>query len=234
MVANTTVPFKHFTSSSDFPFTTELSAGVSKGDECFGKYSELNILRSLHTTKILQYFEDTFSSDDHFVPSVSFVGFLQSHVSKDLSEVVTNHLENLSPSIKSTPQLTLDSLDPYSTFLPILFASPVTSVTSSPQLASLPSLHRIVKQDARKFLTEFLMKSSIRMIPKSNTPQFYLDNSCKGPLDLLSNPMPLEKRLDLIESLVKDAQETIHALQESFQNDEIERLGSPMFHSSSQ
>ena len=233
MVANTTLPFKHFTSSSsDFLSPTEFSAGAPKGDECLGKYSELNILRSLHTTKILQSFEDTFSSDDYFVPSVSFVGFLQSHVSRDLSEVVTNHLENLSPS--STPQLTLDSLDPYSTFLPILFASPVTSVTSSLQLASLPSLHRIVKQDARKFLTEFLMKSSIRMIPKSNTPQFYLDNSCKGPLDLLSNSMPLEKRLDLIESLVKDAQETIHALQESFQNDEIERLSSPMFHSSSQ
>jgi hypothetical protein len=233
------LPSKQFTSSiADHPTPPA-------GDECLGKYSESNILKSLHTSKILQSFEDTFSSDDNFVPSLSFIEFLSSQVSKDLSEVVSQALDDLSlTSSKQTstpPPLTLlDSMNPYATFLSILFASNVTpAVISSASSSSttktrLPQLYRINKQDARKFLKEFLLKSSIRMSSGSKIPQFYLDKSFRGSFDLLSNSMSLEKRLDLIESLVSDAQETINALMESFQNDEMERLGSPLFHSSSQ
>jgi hypothetical protein len=105
----------------------------------------------------------------------------------------------------------------YATFLSILFASNVTpaviSSASSPSSSTtktrLPQLYRINKQDARKFLKEFLLKSSIRMSSGSKIPQFYLDKSFRGSFDLLSNSMSLEKRLDLIESLVSECSDGI-------------------------
>jgi hypothetical protein len=102
-------------------------------------------------------------------------------------------------------------------------------------------LYQINKTNTKNFIIEFLSKSLIRMRPGSGSkiPEFYLETSQGmrgagagagggGSHDLLLHPtkktMSLDKRLELIESIVCDAQQMIDTLVMSFQDDENQRM----------
>lgn len=194
-------------------------------EDNFGKFSESSLVRSLYTSKILQSFEVTFTTNEELVPSLSFVEFLRAEVCPEVADVVAR---TISDCFTSSPS----SSDPYSLFLPLLTASAKPALVSS-NSSKVGNLYNFQKGDARKFITEFLMKASIRMVTGSKVPQFFLENHTAVAMP--STGMPLDKRIDLIESLVLEVQQLIDALSATFENDNLERVvGSPTRHSPSQ
>jgi hypothetical protein len=212
-------------------------SSVAGASQAQNQISESNLLRSLFISKILQSFELTFSSDDQSVPTSSLVDFLRVHVSSELSEIISLALEPCSSSSSSTATPFYDRSDPHAPYLAVLFASDVIIIPTMSQSASSKlrrNLCRIDKKNTRSFLSDFLSKALMRMAPRTKNPEFYLEKKGDtttaegggrgGPSQEKNKPMSLLKRVELIESIVLDAQQTIDALMDSFKEDESDRM----------
>ena len=203
-------------------------------------YNELDIIRSIHISRVLQLFDVTFSYDDNIVPSITFLEFLNIHVSKDLSEKVNNSLSEYYKNEKNYLNELEKSPDQLAYFLLILYHSPVVLVKqgtiknnnqldndiSRPRKGSkIGNMFSFNKSCTKRFLTEYLAKSSLKISETSATPEFLLNQFIKERENLPYN-MPLEKRLALIEATVSDAQEAIDVLMSLFQTSDREYLDS--------
>lgn len=211
----------------------------NKNKQSTTNYHELDIIRSIHISRVLQLFDVTFSYDNNLVPSITFLEFLKIHVSKDLSEKINLSLDEYYHNNKDYISNLEKSTDQLSYFLSILYNSPVILVKKSngrnnqvnnelmkPRKGSkIGNMYSFDKLCAKRFLTEYLSKSSLKISETSATPEFILDQFLKERENLPYN-MPLEKRLKLIETTVSDAQQAIDVLMSLFQTNDREYVNS--------